>query len=404
MYEAVHYFDDDQEVQLPTEDYFSSDYYTDRMIEYIRSNHGDGQPFFAYVAYQAVHYPHQAPREYIDKYNGAYDGGWHELRRERLERQKELGIFSDDVAMAPQFTKTGIDDWKIPDWDALTEEEKKFNARKMQTYAGMVDNMDVNIGRILDYLEEIGEADNTLVIFLADNGADPNLTPFFPGWRPWYETHFPLTYMSDYEGDFSTMGQKGSFSWYGPGWAAHANTPNSGYKTFASEGGLRVPFIAHLPGRIPSGETSHSFGFVKDIVPTLLEVAAIEVPGTTYNGRTIHPPTGTSMWSVFTGQTTNVHDESEFVGYELAGSIAVFRGRYKLLLDLPPKGTGEWELYDMNADPAELNDLSDEMPDLVAEMIQAYADYEKENNVIPVPEGYNPLEQARINAERGVLH
>jgi len=404
MYEAVHYYDDDQEVALPTEDYFSTDYYTDRMIEYIGSNHEDGQPFFAYVAYQAVHYPHQAPVEYIDKYNGVYDRGWDALRAERLARQNELGVFSSDVEMAAQFDKTGIDDWKIPDWDAMSDEEKQFSARKMQTYAGMVDNMDVNVGRILSYLEEIGEADNTLVIFLADNGADPNLTPFFPGWQPWYEENFPRTYIDDYDGDFSTVGQSGSFSWYGPGWAAHANTPNSGYKTFSSEGGLRVPFIAHLPGTIPAGETNESFGFVKDIVPTLLEVAGLAVPGTTYNGRTIHAPTGTSMWSALTGQSMTIHDASEVIGYELAGSSAVFQGQYKLVLDLPPKGTGAWELYDMNADPAELNDLSAEYPDMVAELIQAYAQYESQNGVIPVPEGYNPLEQAAMNAARGVMH
>lgn len=404
MYEKVHYFDDDRQVELPTEDYFSTDYYTDRMIEYIGSNHEDGQPFFAYVAYQAVHYPHQAPPEYIDKYNGVYDGGWAELRSERLERQKKLGVFSEDIAMAEQFDKTGIDDWKIPDWDALTEQEKQFSVRKMQAYAGMVDNMDVNIGRILDYLKEIGEADNTLVIFMADNGADPNLTPFFPGWRPWYEAKYPLTYIEDYKGDFSQVGQKGSFSWYGPGWAACANTPNSGYKTFAAEGGLRVPFIASLTGSIPAGETSQSFGFVKDIVPTVLEVAGVDTPGASYKGKTIHPPTGTSMWSALTGKTMTVHDESEFIGYELAGSSAVFKGKYKLVLDLPPKGTGEWELYNMNVDPAELNDLADEMPELVAEMIQAYTEYEKQNGVIPVPDGYNPLEQAAINAEHGVLH
>jgi arylsulfatase len=110
------------------------------------------------------------------------------------------------------------------------------------------------------------------------------------------------------------------------------------------------------------------------------------------------------MWSVLTGQAAKVHDESEFIGYELAGSRAVFRGQYKLVLDLPPKGTGEWELYDMNADPAELNDLSADYPDLVAEMIEAYAEYERQNGVIPVPEGYNPLVQAQVNAARGASH
>jgi arylsulfatase len=404
LYDAVHYFEDDREVQLPTEGYFSTNYYTDRIIEWIDSNHDDGKPFFAYVSYQAVHYPHQAPREFIDKYDGVYDGGWTELRRERLERQKELGIVSPDVTLDPQFTKTTVDNWKIPEWDSLTDEDKRYSARLMQTYAGMVDNMDVNVGRILAHLKEIGEDENTLVIFLSDNGADPNELPFVPGFRPWYEAHYSYTYQDDYDSDYSHMGQNGSFADYGAGWAAAANTPNSYYKTFSTEGGLRVPFIARFPGSIPAGQSSREFAFVKDIVPTVLEVAGVEPPGSTYGGKDINPPTGTSMWSALTGETSIVHDASETIGYELAGSSAIFRGKYKLVQNLPPKGTGAWELYDMNADPSEVHDLAAENEAMVAELVQAYADYEKQNGVVPVPDDYNPLEQVIKNSARGVSH
>ena len=404
LYAAVHYFEDDREVELPTEGYFSTNYYTDRIIEWIDSNHDDGKPFFAYVAYQAVHYPHQAPHEFIDKYDGAYDGGWEELRRNRLERQKELGIVSPDVTLDPQFNKTSFDPWKIPDWDSLGDEEKRFNARRMQTYAGMVDNMDFNVGRLLAHLKEIGEDENTLVIFLSDNGADPNVLPFSPGFRPWYETNYTYTYQSDYDSDYSRMGQSGSYSDYGPGWAAAANTPNSYYKTFSSEGGIRVPFIARFSGKIPAGQNSREFGFVKDIVPTVLEVAGVELPGSSYRGKDINVPTGISMWRALTGKTAIIHDASEAIGYELAGSSAIFQGKYKLVQNLPPKGTGEWELYDMNADPSEVHDLAKENPDLVAELVSAYADYEKQNGVVPVPDGYNPLEQAVKNSARRMSH
>jgi arylsulfatase len=246
MYQAVHYFEDDRPVTLPTEDYFSTDYYTDKIIDYIDSNRDDGQPFFAYVAYQAVHYPHQAPREFIDKYDGVYDGGWEELRRERLDRQKELGIVSPDVALAPQFTNTTMDSWKIPDWDSLSDEERRFSAHRMQTYAGMVDNMDVNVGRLLAHLEEMGEAENTLVIFLSDNGADPTQMPLLPGFGPWYEANYSFSQRGDYDAEFSQMGQKGSFDYYGPGWAAAANAPHSYYKTSSSEG-------AAIPGTALNG-------------------------------------------------------------------------------------------------------------------------------------------------------
>ncbi|MEP3045451.1 MAG: sulfatase-like hydrolase/transferase [Roseibium sp.] len=398
MYESVHYYENGKPINLPTDGYFSTDFYTDRVIDYIDADRKDGKPFFAYVAYQAVHYPYQVPQEFSDKYNGVYDDGFVKLRERRLKGLKELGIVSADLEIDSKLDKTTYGPWVYPDWDALSEEEKKFNARRMQTYAGMADNMDVNIGKVLDYVESIGETDNTLVIFLSDNGADPNQFPIAsPANRKWYEEHYDLTYLEDYDGDYSKMGTKGSYADYGPGWAAASNTPNSYYKLFSTEGALRVPFIAHYPNKIAPGNTSHTFGFVKDIVPTLLEVAGIE--STEENGD-IHPPTGVSMWSVLTGKSNQIHAENEAIGYELAGSSAIFRGKYKLVKNPPPKGTGMWELYDIETDPSELYDLSKDNPQVAAELAEAYASYEKENGIVAVPEGYNPFEQIAKNAKR----
>ncbi len=401
MYKAVHYFENGKPVKLPTDGYFSTDFYTDRIIQNIEEDRASGKPFFAYVAYQAVHYPHQAPKEFIDKYNGVYDEGYEVLRESRLERQKQLGIVSKDVSLDQELAKTTFADYKIADWESLSGEEKRFNARRMQTYAGMLDNMDTNIGRILAYLEEIGEADNTLVVFLSDNGADPNQFPLTPDYRDWYKQHYKYSVMEDYQGDYSTMGQKGSFADYGPGWAAASVTPTSYWKTFSTEGGIRVPFIARFPGSIDAGRTTNKFAFVKDIVPTLLEVAGVDNPGTSYNGKEINAPDGNSIWPVLTGKAEWVHAADEAVGYELAGSSAVFRGKYKLVQNLPPKGNGKWELYDIESDPSEVNDLAGEKPALVAELTAAYEAYAKANNVVPVPDGYNPFEQAIKNAERG---
>ncbi|MBL6689477.1 MAG: sulfatase-like hydrolase/transferase [Pseudomonadales bacterium] len=400
FYERVHYFENGKEISLPTEDYFSSDFYTNRIIENIKEGSENGKPFFAYFAYQAVHYPHQAPVEFIDKYNGVYDEGFEKLRETRLKKQKELGVVSGDVELDPQHTKTSYMPWQIPDWDSLSDEEKKFNARRMQTYAGMLDNMDTNIGKILSYLEESGQAENTLILFLSDNGADPNLLPLSPDYRDWYQSNYEYVYMEDYEGDYSKMGQAGSFADYGSGWAAAANTPGSYFKTFSTEGGIRVPFIAKFPGQIEAGESNGKFAFVKDIVPTLLEVAGVDNPGESYKGKTIHAPDGKSMWSVLTGDAASVHSDDEAVGYELAGSSAVFRGDYKLVQNLAPKGTGAWELYNIVEDPSETNDLAKDMPELAAELLAAYREYEVANNVVPVPEGYNPLEQAVKNSMR----
>lgn len=401
MYEKVHYFEDDKAVSLPTENYFSTNYYTDKIIDYIGSNQEDGKPFFAYVAYQAVHYPLQAPKEYIDKYNGVYDDGWHELRKARLEKQKELGITSQEAILKTDYDATTRDYWKIPDWDALSDEEKTFSARSMQTYAGMLDNMDVNIGRLIAYLKEIGEYENTLIIFMSDNGADPSTQPFFPGFKPWYEANYDYTYMEDYNGDFSKMGQKGTFVDFGPGWAAAANTPNSYYKSFSTEGGLRVPFIASLPGVIPEGKNINTFAFVKDIAPTLVEIAGGDYKAETYNDKTIHPITGTSMLKTLKGETRKVHPEEEKIGYELAGNSAIFMGKYKMVKNLPPQGKGEWELYNIETDPSEMYNLVEKMPELVEELKAAYEEYESENGVVPVPPGYDPQVQSVLNAKSG---
>lgn len=393
MYDKVHYFEDDKEVSLPTENYFSSDFYTEKMISYIEADREEDKPFLVWMGYQAVHYPHQAPKKFIDKYNGVYDKGWEDIRQSRLARQRALGIVPASASLDEELDKTSVPDWLAPDWETLPDEEKRFNARRMQAYAGMLDNMDYNIGRLVSYLEEIGELDNTLIVFMADNGPDPNLLSSNPAYRPWYEKNYDYTYIEDYKGDYSTMGQKGSYADYGPGWAAASATPNSYYKTFSTEGGLRVPFIAWYPKNIEPAQSTNTFLFVKDVYPTILEVSGVAMPGSQYKGRAIYPPSGKSAWGVLTGEKSEVHASSESIGYELAGSSAVFRGKYKLSRNPPPKGNGDWELYDIIADQGEVHDLAKKNPELVAELLASYKKYEKVNGVIPVPEGYNPLKQ-----------
>ena len=274
----------------------------------------------------------------------------------------------------------------------------------MQAYAGMVDNMDHNIGRLMEYLESINEADNTLIIFTSDNGSDPTELELMQAFGLWYDKNYRYVTREDYSPGYPEMGQKGSYVSKGAGWAAAASAPTSYWKTYSTEGGLRVPFIAHYPGKIPAGKASSAFGYVKDLVPTVLEIAGIERPGDSYNGRTIHPPSGVSLWRLMKGEAASVHAPDAAVGYELAGSSAVFRGNFKLVRNLPPKGTGEWELYDTVADPSEARDLAGEQPDLVAELIQAYEEYERENNVIPVPDDYDPSVQIQKNAARRAAH
>ncbi|NIZ60212.1 arylsulfatase [Sedimentitalea sp. CY04] len=404
FYERVHYFEDGELASLPKEDYFSSNFYTDRMIEYIDSNLDDGKPFLAWVGYQAMHYPHQAPKEFIDKYDGVYDEGFEALRSTRLARQKELGLVSPDVGLDLEMLNTSYEPWQMPDWEALTDEEKAFRSRQMQTYAGMLDNMDVNISKLLAHLEKRGIADNTIVVFLSDNGPDPNQLPLSEAYREWYKANYDKVYLEDFAGDYSSMGQKGVYADYGPGWAAASAVPGSYFKTFSTEGGLRVPLIVRFPGVVEPGSRIDSFSYVRDIMPTLLEVAGVDMPGPVYDGRKINVPDGISMLPVLMSETDTVRGDDNPVGYELAGSSAVFQGRYKLMQNLEPKGTGDWELYDIEADPSELTNLAGQMPDLVEELKTFYASYSERVNLVPVPEGYNPLEQTVINAKRGGTH
>ncbi len=400
LYKKVHYYRNDQEVDLP-ENYFSTDYYTDELLKYIDSNKSDEQPFFAYVAYQAVHMPHQAPKEFIDKYNGVYYEGWEQLRETRLNKLKETGVVSEEITLKDEFDATSYKPWMIPDWDALSDDEKKFNARRMQTYAGMVDNMDYNIGRVVEYLKANDMYENTVIIVMSDNGADPNVLPDNPAFQAWFEQNYDTALMEDYNGDYSSMGQKGSFSSYGAGWAAAANTPNSYYKTFSTEGGLRVPFIISYPNNFKTQKSSQ-FGYVLDIAPTVLDIAGVNYSKEMEEH--IYPLAGSSMLSFFKGENNYIHHKNEAIGYELSGSSAVFKGDYKLTKNPSPKGNGQWELYNMITDPSEQNNLAEAMPELLEELIAAYAVYEKENGVIPVPADYDPVKQLVINSQRGVAH
>jgi arylsulfatase len=380
MYDYVHFYEDYEETDLP-EDFFSTDYYFDRLEEYIEKDREDGKPFFAYVSLQAQHYPHQAPQEYIDKYMGKYDDGWEELRRRRYERQVELGLMPAGLELPPNPA--------APAWDSLSAEERRTQAKKMAVYAAMLENVDANVGRMLAYLEQIGEADDTVIIIKSDNGADNNEQD--RAFADWYAANFDLSY--------ERMGLKGTYMNYGPGWAGASSTPLFLFKGSASEGGMRVPFIVSGPG-IQRGVQTDAFAYVSDITPTLLEMAGVSRPSGSYDGRDVHPITGKSMVSFLTGKTDRVHGPDDPVAYELAGSAAIFRGDYKLTRNNPPFGDKKWRLFEISADPLERNDLSKDEPKVFAELAAAYESYSKDVKLIEVPTDYHVIQQVQKNVER----
>ena len=389
IYEAANWFADGKRFTLP-EDFYSSRFLIDKTIEFIDGNANDGKPFFAYVPFQAVHMPVQAPQQYIERYMGVYDEGWHKLREDRLKRAVEMGVLPEAVAMQTMAT--------TDDWDQLSTERKKYEAKRMAVYAAMIEAMDANIGRLIRYLTERGMIDNTLFIFTSDNGAegagpaDPNA---FPGNR----IAAGLGYRTDYE----TLGLKGSYSSISPSFTSAAVSPLAYYKFYVGEGGLRVPLI--FSGK-PLGQTStqtSSFSWATDIAATILSYAGVDAPGARYAGRPVLPMSGRDLKPLISGARDRVYGAEDSVGYELTGHSVLFQGDYKLVRNLPPLGDGDWYLYDIHSDPGEVADLKADMPERFQQMLMAYRTFEKENRVQPLPAGYSQTRQIALNYARDQL-
>ncbi|MFO1199597.1 MAG: arylsulfatase [Burkholderiaceae bacterium] len=379
--DKVYWFENGKPATMP-ERYYSSQFFVDRTIEYLRQDAADPRPFFAYVAFQANHIPVQAPREFVDRYRGAYKDGWTALRQARRARAAALGIVPADTPMAEMSTTR--------DWNALTPEEKRYESRRMEVYAGMAEAMDHHVGRLVEYLKSSGRYDDTVFVFLSDNGAEASDPYAFATGRWWLDWQ--------YSRDIDRLGGPGAYTVIGPSWASAAVSPLSTYKFYSGEGGIRVPLIvAGVPGA-QAGRVHDGFAHVNDVVPTLLELAGVPRPGDTYQGRRIHAPTGASLLPVVQGRAERVHAPDEPIGYELSGNQALFKGDLKLIRNIPPVGDGRWHLYDIRRDPGETRDLQTTLPDAFRAMQADYAAYARDNGVLPMPDGYEPTQQVQVNA------
>lgn len=379
--DKVYWYEDGREAVMPAE-FYSSQYYVDRVIDYLRTDTRRSQPFFAYVAFQANHIPVQAPREFIDRFKGRYDQGWHALRKARRDRAAALGIIPADAPMVEMKTTT--------DWNALTDAEKKYQARRMEVYAGMAHAMDHHVGRLIEHLKQTGEFDNTVFVFLSDNGAeasDPYAVTVGRWWLDW-----------NYHRDIERLGSKGSYSIIGPSWASAAASPLSTYKFYSGEGGIRVPFIISGVPAMQRDRIHSSFSHINDVAPTLLDLAQVARPNGTYQGRPVEPMTGRSLMPVLRGESDRVHPVDEPVGYELSGNQALFKGDLKLIRNIPPVGDGQWHLYDIRRDPGETRDLRDQMPDVFKALQADYERWARAHGVLEMPQGYDPIQQVLINS------
>jgi arylsulfatase len=336
-----------------------------------RTDEQKDQPFFAYLPFTAPHWPLHAPEETREKYKGKYDDGPLGLRGRRLESLIKKGLVPADVEPAP------LHMLGTTAWAELPEEERKKSCRTMETFAAMVDLIDVNVGRVVDYLKETGELDNTFIAFMSDNGAEGQLLEAVPILAGATMADVLEKY---YDNSLDNIGNHNSFVWYGPQWASASMAPSRGAKSYTTEGGIHCPCIIRYPPLLKqTGLHTDTFTTVMDILPTVLELAGIKHPGTSFRGREVVIPRGES-WTKLLAQpgdsSIKIYDDSSaIVGWEQLAIAAVRKGDWKALFLPPPRGLGRWELYNLANDLGEVHDLSEEMPEKMNEMIAYYETY-----------------------------
>lgn len=375
--EPARYRRDGQTVRELPADFYSTAAYTDEMIRYIEEGRDDERPFFAYLAYTAPHWPLQAPQASIEKYRGRYDAGYDQLRRERFAALQRLGFVDPGVEPFPAFPGQ-------PRWHELTAEEQRVAARKMEVYAAMVDDLDLYLGRLLLYLKELGEYDNTFIFLLSDNG--PEAHELEVGWdalTDWVEQCC--------DNSLANIGKADSYVWYGHNWGQSGNTPLRLYKGYTAQGGVRAPAIAQFPGRLETGARQGAVVSVMDVMPTVLEVAGVSAPSGTFRGREVLPMQGRSLMPMLRGEAATAHPPDYAIGWELFGKRALRQGDWKIiyrpvheLYETVPDSIlgGRWQLYNLRTDPAELHDLSAAHPQRLRELVALWDDYAERNGVI----------------------
>ncbi|PCJ60883.1 MAG: arylsulfatase [Planctomycetota bacterium] len=375
-----------ERIDPPSGEYYLTDAISDEAIRQIKGHNENkkDQPFFQYVAYTAPHWPLHAYEEDIKKYKGRFDAGWDDLRKERLERMVAMGIINESWRLTER-------DSRVEEWE--NAKDKSWQARRMEVYAAQIDRMDQGIGRIVDSLKETNSLENTLIIFLADNGgcaeeiseewghriAEGGVGGSF-NTRDGREVRYGNT------SDISPGGED-TYASYGIPWANVSNTPFRLYKHWVHEGGISTPFIAHWPSGIKAqGELRQQPAQLPDVMATILDIAGIEYPKVC-NENSIKPLEGVSMVPTFTNQ---IH-EREVLYWEHEGNKAIRKGKWKLVLRHP----NEWELYDIEEERTELNNVSKDFPDVVNELTALYEKWAEKCEVKP----WEELLELRRNKE-----
>ncbi len=372
---------DNNPIEPETEEFYYTNEISDNAIRYIQEHLEQlpDKPFFCYVAYTAPHWPLHAPEEDILKYHGKFDAGWDKLRTERMKRMQDMGLIDETWSLTER-------DPEVPAWKDATD--KEWQLRRMEVYAAMIDRMDTGIGKIIDKLKDAGRYENTLIIFLSDNGGcAEEVSKDWTGVFIPEKTRDGKKVILGNEHRDVMPGPEESFQSYGIPWANVSNTPFRLYKHYVHEGGIATPLIIHWPSVIKSKyQWIQTPGHVIDIMPTIIDAASAGYPKK-FNGNEIIPMEGISLLRIINDEPI----EKRTLFFEHEGNCAIREGKWKLV-----KQHGmDWELFDMETDRSETNDLSIHHPDIVSELRQKYESWTKRAGVLPWPiqrvEEYGPF-------------
>lgn len=375
FYRDAPWYEDGKAAALP-DDFYSSEFIVNKMIHYLGDSDPE-RPFMAFLGFQAIHIPVQAPPEYTANYDGVYDEGWHVLRAARHTKAMALGLVPQGAALAP-----------MPDgsrnWDDLSDEDRAVYTARMQVNAGMLEAMDHHIGRLIGYLQESGAYDDTIFVITSDNGPEHNRGDNDSRLSLWMR-------LNGYHVDLQGVGERGSWGFIGPEWANAAASPGALYKFYMAEGGIRAPLIMAGPGIDP--QRVDAMALVSDVAPTLIDLAGGRVD--TIGAASM---TGRSLTPLLEGTQDWVYGPDDPIGMEVSGNSALYKGDFKITRHMPPTGDATWQLYNMSEDPGETRDLSADLPEKKAELLADYDAYAERVGVLEMPEGYNSFEQIDANS------
>ena len=378
------FYEDGKQVERPLGIY-SDDLYTSKLLQFLEQGRASGKPFFAYVAYTTPHAPLQAPDFLIDKYFEHYlKLGFQGLKRARFDSQKALGILPKE-ARFPEENRPQL----LRAWSRLSDTERRRLARMMATYSAMMESQDYHIGMLLNYLRETGQLDDTLIVYMSDNGpegldvrgelSDPMATK-------WVESNFSQA--------FDHIGRGDAFGFIGTDFANAATGGLQWWKWFIGEGGVRVPLVIVPPKNstfVRAGQKTSEFASVKDIPMTILDYAGVKPAQPDYKGRKIVAPSGVSMRGFLDGATARPRTDDQPVVFELFGNGYVVAGDYKAMRVRPAMyGDGKWHLYDIRKDPGETRPLDEAQPQRLKELIAIYEKFAQEKGLVPVADNWSP--------------